>query len=84
MKNKILRFWRAPFVFLIRLYQRTFSPDHGPLKVLFPNGYCKFTPTCSEYTRLAIEKYGVFLGCAKGLWRILRCNPCSHGGVDNP
>ena len=80
----VLRVVRAPFVWLIRVYQHTLSPDHGPMKVLFPDGYCKFTPTCSEYTRLAIEKRGVVVGSAQGLWRIMRCNPCSHGGVDNP
>lgn len=43
---------------------------------------CKFRPTCSEYTRQAIVKYGFFKGCAMGAWRILRCNPFSRGGDD--
>ena len=43
---------------------------------------CKFRPTCSEYTRQAIVKYGFFKGCAMGAWRILRCNPFSRGGHD--
>lgn len=43
---------------------------------------CKYYPTCSEYTKQAIEKYGAFKGCLKGLWRILRCNPFSKGGYD--
>jgi putative component of membrane protein insertase Oxa1/YidC/SpoIIIJ protein YidD len=34
---------------IIRGYQKTFSPDHGFIRRLFPNGYCRFTPTCSEY-----------------------------------
>ena len=80
----LLRFFRAPFIALIRLYQKTLSPDHGPLKIFFPHGYCKFQPTCSEYTRLAVEQRGVFFGSLKGFWRILRCNPCSRGGTDNP
>ncbi|MBI2638230.1 membrane protein insertion efficiency factor YidD [Candidatus Peregrinibacteria bacterium] len=80
----LLRAFRAPFLWLIRLYQKTLSPDHGFLKALFPHGYCKYSPSCSEYTRLAIEKHGVFFGSTKGFWRILRCNPCSRGGTDNP
>lgn len=84
MKKTILRVWRAPFLGMIRLYQKILSPDHGPLKTLFPNGYCKYTPTCSQYASLAIEKYGVFKGCLKGLYRIARCNPWSRGGEDNP
>ena len=75
---------RLPFLMLIRLYQKTFSPDHGPLKRLFPNGYCRFYPSCSEYGHLAIKKHGLALGLPKTLWRILRCNPWSKGGVDLP
>ncbi|MEK7523715.1 MAG: membrane protein insertion efficiency factor YidD [Patescibacteria group bacterium] len=79
-----VRFIRAPFVWLIQLYQKTLSPDHGLFKVFFPHGYCKFQPSCSEYTRLAILHRGVLVGCSKGVWRILRCNPCSRGGTDVP
>ena len=43
---------------------------------------CKFYPTCSEYTKQAIEKYGVIKGISLGAWRILRCNPFSKGGYD--
>lgn len=43
---------------------------------------CKFYPTCSEYTKQAIEKYGVLKGICLGIWRILRCNPFSKGGYD--
>jgi putative membrane protein insertion efficiency factor len=67
---------------LIRLYQRTLSPDHGWLQGIFPGGFCRYTPSCSEYSRLAILKYGFLRGSWKSLWRILRCNPCSRGGVD--
>lgn len=68
---------------LIRIYQKTISFDHGIFfKNFFPNGYCRFNPTCSEYTYQAIEKYGLIKGGAKGFWRILRCNPWSKGGND--
>lgn len=77
--NKIIR-W--PFVALITLYQKTISPDHGLFRSLFPHGYCMYSPTCSEYTKQSIEKHGVILGSIMGSWRILRCNPWSHGGND--
>lgn len=67
---------------LIRLYQKTLSLDHGPLKVYYPSGYCRFTPTCSQYTYDAIEKYGFFKGWWLGLNRIARCNPWNKGGHD--
>jgi putative membrane protein insertion efficiency factor len=82
MLKKLIELPRKPLLLLIRLYQKTLSPDHGPLKILFPHGYCKFQPTCSEYGYAAILKYGVFKGVPLTVWRILRCNPCSKGGVD--
>ncbi|QQR54675.1 membrane protein insertion efficiency factor YidD [Candidatus Peregrinibacteria bacterium] len=71
-------------ILLVGLYQKTLSPDHSWLRHLFPGGFCRFTPSCSMYTRLALEKYGFIRGSAKGLWRILRCNPWSKGGLDLP
>lgn len=67
---------------LVTAYQKTLSPDHGFFKVLFPYGYCKFQPSCSQYTKESIKRHGLILGSIKGFWRILRCNPCSKGGVD--
>ncbi len=67
---------------LIRLYQKTLSFDHGPLKFLFPGGFCRYNPTCSQYTYDAIVKYGAVKGGMKGMWRIMRCNPWSKGGND--
>lgn len=46
------------------------------------NVKCKYYPTCSEYTKQAVEKYGVFKGLIKGGCRIIRCNPFSKGGYD--
>ena len=43
---------------------------------------CKFHPTCSEYTKQAIEKYGIIKGFILGLKRIFRCNPLCKGGYD--
>ena len=64
------------FIIQIKLYQKIISP-------IFPNS-CRFYPTCSEYAILAINKYGVILGIIKGIFRILRCNPFSKGGIDFP
>ncbi len=56
---------------LIRMYQLIISP-------LFPSS-CRYEPTCSEYTRQAIEKYGAGKGTILGIRRISRCHPWSKG-----
>ncbi|MBE5822079.1 MAG: membrane protein insertion efficiency factor YidD [Clostridiales bacterium] len=61
-------------IFLINVYKKTLSPIIG--------NSCRFTPTCSEYTKQAIEKYGVLKGIWLGIKRILRCNPFCKGGYD--
>lgn len=61
----------------IKIYKKLFSPIFTHL-----GSHCKFYPTCSEYTKQAIEKYGAFKGICMGIWRILRCNPFSKGGYD--
>jgi len=82
----ILKFiWFLPrniLCLLIKGYQKTFSYDHGVNKHLFPFGYCRFKPTCSQYAYESIKKHGVIWGGIKSLWRILRCNPWSKGGYD--
>ena len=69
-------------IHLIKLYQKTLSFDHGVFRPLFPNGFCKYHPTCSEYGIAAIAKYGVIKGGWLTAWRVLRCNPWSKGGHD--
>jgi putative membrane protein insertion efficiency factor len=61
----------------IRLYQWLIAP-------FLPANTCKYHPTCSEYAALAIRKHGVVRGLPLAGWRLLRCNPWSHGGVDYP
>ena len=68
--------------FMIRLYQKTISFDHGIMKAFYPHGFCKFHPTCSEYAVQAIDKKGLFKGSFLIAHRLLRCNPWSKGGVD--
>lgn len=60
---------------MIRFYQRYLSP-------LKRSGTCKYLPTCSEYAVQAIEKHGALKGTVMAVWRILRCNPFSEGGID--
>jgi len=67
---------------IIELYQRTLSPDYGWFRALHPAGYCKYSPSCSEYCRQSVIKHGTFKGLAKGAYRLLRCNPWSKGGND--
>ncbi|MBI5728825.1 MAG: membrane protein insertion efficiency factor YidD [Candidatus Magasanikbacteria bacterium] len=71
-------------IFLIKIYQKTISPDHGLFRHFFPGGYCPFYPTCSEYGRQVIKKRGLVVGSLRTLWRIVRCNPWTGGGVDLP
>ena len=69
-----IRFIRKVFVFPIRLYQKYIS-SHMPAR-------CKYYPTCSQYAVTAVERFGIVIGGILALWRILRCNPWSKGGID--
>ncbi|MBQ8042373.1 MAG: membrane protein insertion efficiency factor YidD [Alphaproteobacteria bacterium] len=60
----------------IRAYQCAISPFIGG------RAACRFVPTCSEYTRIAIQKYGVVRGGWMGIKRISRCRPCGGCGYD--
>lgn len=72
-------------LWIIRIYQKTLSLDHGYLGKILPNYRgCKFTPTCSEYTYEAIDKYGVFKGVKMGVKRLKRCNPWAQAGQYDP
>ena len=67
---------------IIKIYQKTLSFDHGFFKFLYPYGYCRFSPSCSDYAIQAIEKYGIFKGGIKAFYRVVRCNPFNKGGHD--
>jgi uncharacterized protein len=82
MKISFLYLPRFYAIKILRIYQKTLSFDHGFFKYLFPYGYCRFKPTCSEYAISAIEKYGLFRGGVKAAWRVMRCNPWNKGGWD--
>ncbi|MGH3103430.1 MAG: membrane protein insertion efficiency factor YidD [Gaiellaceae bacterium] len=59
---------------LVRAYQLVLSPLAG--------GSCKYHPSCSQYAIDALRRYGFLKGTVLAGWRLLRCNPWSHGGVD--
>mgnify|MGYP002866702493 FL=1 len=69
---------------LIRIYQKTLSFDHSFWAPYLAGGYrvCIYTPSCSEYTYQAVDRFGVIKGSWMGFKRILRCNPFSKGGYD--
>ena len=75
--------WRGPalavgglMILCVRGYQKLVRPVLPPM--------CRFEPGCSEYFIGAVKKYGPVVGCARGAWRICRCNPWNKGGYDPP
>ncbi|MFL5823187.1 MAG: membrane protein insertion efficiency factor YidD [Solirubrobacteraceae bacterium] len=58
----------------IRVYQRLVSPFIGQR--------CRYYPSCSDYAVQAIRQFGILRGVVLAGWRLLRCNPWSHGGFD--
>lgn len=63
-------------MFLIRFYQKVIS------RYLLPGSHCRFTPTCSQYSYEAYEKYGFFKGSYLTIKRLLKCHPFHDGGYD--
>jgi putative membrane protein insertion efficiency factor len=63
----------SPLTLLISFYQKFISPAFAPR--------CKYYPSCSSYALTAIQSYRL-KGVAMAAWRVMRCNPWSHGGVD--
>jgi hypothetical protein len=68
-----MRILLTSLTLLITFYQKFISPAFTP--------HCKYYPSCSSYALTAIKTYGV-KGVGMAAWRVLRCNPWSHGGVD--
>ncbi|HWH09909.1 MAG TPA: membrane protein insertion efficiency factor YidD [Solirubrobacteraceae bacterium] len=65
---------RAVVLGAISAYQRVVSP-------VTPR-HCKYEPTCSRYAAQAVGEFGILRGLLLTGWRVLRCNPFSHGGFD--
>jgi uncharacterized protein len=68
------RWWRRLAIAPIRGYQVLLSPLVGQR--------CRYYPSCSEYAAQAIGRFGILRGLVLAVWRVLRCNPLSHGGFD--
>ena len=64
---------KKTFTLIIKFYQKWISPSFGPR--------CKYYPSCSTYAADAVSEYGA-KGLVMAAWRLVRCNPWSHGGVD--
>lgn len=62
-------------IFLIKIYQSLPLSTHK---------YCKYSPTCSEYSKEAYEKYGFFYGTYLTIKRLLRCTPWNHDNIYDP
>ena len=60
----------------IRFYSRWISPGLPPR--------CRYHPSCSAYAVQSVERFGILRGIVLAAWRVLRCNPWSHGGYDPP
>ena len=58
----------------IHFYRKHISPQRPPC--------CRFIPTCSQYAKTAIERYGALKGGQMAAWRLMRCSPWSKGGYD--
>ncbi len=79
-KKKRVFIW--PLVFLIKIYQKLFSPDNSFWGRSLGLKVCRFRPTCSNYALQALEKYGFFKGIWLSIKRFLRCHPWNAGGDD--
>ncbi len=75
MKSLLKKIISFPFIALIRFYQYVLSPYLGGSK-------CRFTPTCSQYTAQAIQKFGPIKGILLGAKRLSKCHPKGGHGYD--
>jgi uncharacterized protein len=70
----VRRVVREAFLLPLHLYRRVISPLMRP--------HCRYSPSCSRYAVDAVREYGVIRGGVLAAWRVMRCNPWSHGGID--
>lgn len=74
--NKLSLMCRRIVLFLLSIFMLLVRP------LLGPKGVCRFTPTCSQYAKEAISKYGVFKGGWLAVVRLSKCHPFHPGGYD--
>jgi putative membrane protein insertion efficiency factor len=82
IKNFIFNLPALIIIALISLYQFLLSPDHSWLKVRFPHGYCRFYPSCSEYAKESVTRFGLLKGARLAIVRLIKCHPWSEPKVD--
>jgi putative membrane protein insertion efficiency factor len=66
----------------IRIYQKTLSFDHGIISYIVPVKFCRFYPSCSQYTYEAVSHFGIVRGMMMGIKRVSKCHPWHEGGYD--
>ncbi|MFF8819036.1 membrane protein insertion efficiency factor YidD [Leucobacter sp. NPDC015123] len=77
-KRLLLELWLLPrngAIAIMKLYRRVISPLYGEV--------CRYYPSCSRYSMEAYQQRGFLTGLALTIWRLLRCNPFSAGGIDD-
>ena len=78
MSRILLELWFLPrnlAIAVMKLYRRLISPLYGEV--------CRYYPSCSRYSMEAYQQRGLVVGLALTIWRLLRCNPFSAGGIDD-
>ena len=75
--NDLRRLPRTILIRCIGLYQSTLSPDHGWLKVFYPDGCCIHAETCSQYAKRMLAERGLIVGFLLSVRRVVACNPWS-------
>jgi putative membrane protein insertion efficiency factor len=81
MLKELSRTAALPLVGLVRLYQLTLSPDHGWYRALHPYGFCRYTPSCSQFALDGLRTDGV-VALPRIAVRLVRCHPWARGGAD--
>jgi putative membrane protein insertion efficiency factor len=69
-------------ILIIDIYQKTVSLEHGLLGKIVPYRVCRFYPSCSQYAKEAISRFGVLRGARMSAARLARCHPWHLGGID--
>lgn len=78
MKRLCWEIWLVPrnlAIAFMLLYRKAVSPLYGQV--------CRYYPSCSRYALEALQQHGLFLGFVRIIWRLVRCNPWTPGGIDD-
>lgn len=69
---------------IIKIYQKTLSPDHGLMSGKYPYGFCRHYPSCSQYAVEALSRHGYFKSLFLIVKRVLLCNPFVSPKINHP